>query len=146
MELDIKQQVLVAIYTEYQKDIPMIHKEVTPDSLGIKKEKFNIAIAKLENEGLINGTCMQGKVKVPGTRCDDENKWNIYSVILNSTKMTPYGIDYVEKVLDIDNTDNAKNKVTRVVEKCGNWGMEQLKDLASKVLSQVINHQIDKIV
>ena len=58
--------------------------------------------------------------------------------------MTPYGIDYVEKVLDIDNTDNAKSKVSRVVEKCGNWGMEQLKDFGAKVLAEFLSNQLNK--
>ena len=52
-------------------------------------------------------------------------------VMLDYTKITLYGIDYVEKVLDIDNTDNAKDKITRVIEKCGNWVMEQLKDFGA---------------
>lgn len=146
MELDVKQQILVAIYTEYQKDIPMIHKEVTPSSLGIDKEKFNIAIAKLENEGLITGSITPCKVNDAIECNDDENKWSIASVELDKTKMTPYGINYIEQVLGIDNTDNAKDKVNRVVEKCGNWGMEQLKDFGARVLSEVINHQLDKIV
>lgn len=63
MELDVKQQVLVAIYTEYQKDIPMIHKEVTLNSLGIEKEKFDIVIEKLEHEGLISGSSVVNSSK-----------------------------------------------------------------------------------
>lgn len=35
-ELDTKQKVLVAFYTEYQKDVPNM-KEVTADAIGIKK-------------------------------------------------------------------------------------------------------------
>mgnify|MGYP000639956158 CR=1 FL=1 len=141
MELDVKQQVLVAIYTEYQKDIPMIHKTVTPNSLGIEKEKFDIAIVKLENEGYINSSkIVTGKGRTEG------NQWGIVMVMLDSTKMTPYGIDYVEKVLEIDNTDSAKNKVSRVVDKCGSWGLEQLKDFGVRVLSEVINHQLDKMI
>ena len=141
MELDVKQQVLLAIYTEYQKDIPMIHKEVTPNSLGIEKEKFDIAIAQLENEGYINSS----KV-VTSKKQTEGNQWGITMVMLDFTKMTPYGIDYVEKVLDIDNTENAKNKVSRVVEKCSSWGMEQLKDFGARVLSEVINHQLYKMI
>ena len=67
-------------------------------------------------------------------------------VILDKTKMTPYRIDYVEKVLNIDNTDNAKDKVTKVIEKCSSWGMEQLKDFGARVLSEVINHQLYKMI
>ena len=141
MELDVKQQVLVAIYTEYQKDIPMIHKEVTPTSLGIEKEKFDIAIAKLENEGYINNSRV-----VTSKKQREGNQWGIAMVMLDFAKMTPYGIDYVEKIIGINNTDNAKSKVSRVVEKCGNWGMEQLKDFGVRVLSEVINHQLDKMI
>lgn len=139
MELDVKQQVLVAIYTEYQKDIPMIHKAVTPNSLGIEEEKFNIAIDKLENEGYINGSkIVRGEGQIEG------NQWGIVMVMLDYTKMTLYGIDYVEKVLDIDNTDNAKDKITKVIEKCGNWGMEQLKDFGAKVLAEFLSNQLNK--
>ena len=56
MGLDIKQKVLIAIYTEYQKDLPNIDGNVNADILGIDNNIFNVAIEKLENEGLITGS------------------------------------------------------------------------------------------
>lgn len=54
MELDSKQQVLLAVYTEYQKDIPDMA-SITPESLGLDRIVFDTAFLKLENEGWING-------------------------------------------------------------------------------------------
>ena len=44
MGLDIKQKVLIAIYTEYQKDLPNIDGNVNANILGIDNNIFNVAI------------------------------------------------------------------------------------------------------
>lgn len=55
MQLDSKQKVLMAIYAEYQKDIPDMDL-VSFESLDMDSKVFYIALDKLENEGLITGT------------------------------------------------------------------------------------------
>ena len=52
MKLDTKQQVLLAFYIEYQKDLPNM-KNVNNTKLNLDITVFNVALAKLENEGYI---------------------------------------------------------------------------------------------
>ena len=53
MELDSKEQVLVAIYTEYQKDMPEMD-SITYISLGIPKKDFSGILLKLRSEGFVD--------------------------------------------------------------------------------------------
>ena len=137
MGLDTKQKVLIAIYTEYQKDIPNIETEVKYDKLGIGLDEFKIAIAKLENEGLIRDTIVSKM---------GNSKWGVGIVLLDRTKMTPYGIDYVENKLGIDKTLSGLDKVKQVGEKCTTWGWNEFKDITVQVLSEMGKHGIDKVI
>ncbi len=53
--MSVKDKVLLAIYDEYQKDIPNMDANVTWSKLQLNKDEFNIALDKLDKEGLING-------------------------------------------------------------------------------------------
>ena len=53
MEQNTKDKVLMAIYIEYQKDIPNMDANITTQSLGIELEALGVAIEKLANEELI---------------------------------------------------------------------------------------------
>ena len=141
MRLDTKQKVLIAIYTEYQKDIPEIHSEVTPEKLGIDIDAFYIAIVKLENEGLITDTSLTRTT----IREDSKNRWGIGSR-LNDTKMTPWGIEYVETKLGLEKTMSGMEKVQEIAKKSATWGWNEFKDITVKVLSEMGKHGIDKIL
>ena len=52
MDLDSKQKVLLAIYTEYQKDIPKMEL-ITNVNLDMDSQVFRIAVDKLQSEGFI---------------------------------------------------------------------------------------------
>lgn len=54
MKLDAKQQVLLALYIEYQKDLPKMD-SVKCSSLNMAIDVFNTALGKLSKEGYING-------------------------------------------------------------------------------------------
>lgn len=135
MKLDTKQKVLIAIYTEYQRDIPNIKEEVTYKKLGIEPEEFKIAIIKLENELLITGTGM------PKSKT---HTWGVFCVMLDNTKMTPYGIEYVENKLGIEKTLSGVEKVQEIFKKSANWGWKESKDIIVKVLSEMGKHGMDK--
>ncbi|MGL5693199.1 MAG: YjcQ family protein [Peptostreptococcaceae bacterium] len=137
MGLDTKQKVLIAIYTEYQKDIPNIDTEVKYDKLGIGLDEFKIAIAKLENEGLIRDTRILKR---------GNSKWGIGIVLLDRVKMTVEGIDYVENKLGIEKTLNGLDKVKKVGEKCATWGWNEFKDITVQVVSEMGKHSIDKVL
>ncbi len=137
MKLDTKQKVLIAIYTEYQKDIPQIEEEVKSNKLGIGVEEFKIAVIKLENEGLITNTHM---VKA------GNSKWGVRCVILDDTKMTPWGIEYVESKLELDKTLSGMEKVQEMAKKSATWGWNEFKDITVQVLSEMGKHGVDKVL
>lgn len=136
MGLDIKQKVLIAIYTEYQKDLPNIDDNVKANILNVDNQVFNVAIEKLENEGLIRGSnLMKG---------GSSTVWNTIMVNLVHTKMTPYGIAYVEEKLGIEKTLSGAEKVKYISLKAAEWGWDQFKDIASKTLSEIVKNQFEK--
>ncbi|AWV35145.1 hypothetical protein [Paenibacillus odorifer] len=127
MELDTKQKLLISIYSEYQKDLPDMD-NVTFESLGVEYLVFKVAVDKLMNEGLINGAVVTfgGRDAAP------------LHVNIKHCKMTPYGILYVEKKLEIDETLSGEQKVRTVIEKAGKWGWDQFKDFGARVIVEML--------
>ena len=89
MELDAKQKVLMAIYAEYQKDIPVMQ-NITFANLDMDSRVFKIAVDKLENEGLINGAKIHYK---PGSVYPE-------SVEIDDAKLTQHGDELVACILN----------------------------------------------
>lgn len=127
MGLDAKQKVLIAIYTEYQKDMPEMD-NISSESLGLGEEIFRMALVKLDNEGLVNDLkfAFGGDAGVP------------LAVALDYAKMSPYGIKYVEEKLNISPGLSGEEKVKSVIVKTAEWGWEQAKDFAARVLAEMI--------
>jgi hypothetical protein len=127
MGLNTKQQVLVAIYTEYQKEIPNMN-AITCEKLGISIDEFYIALKKLDNEGLVNNIKIlpKGNSNVPAF------------VVINNAMMSAYGIDYVEKKLEMEKTLSPKEKVEKVIGKSEEFGLKHLKDFAVNIFSDCI--------
>jgi hypothetical protein len=126
-ELDTKQKVLLAFYTEYQKDVPNM-RNITPSELGISKDQFVVAIQKLENEGLITGAKYMkgGRGVVP------------LDAITDFIMVTRDGLQYVEEKLNIQPTMTAAEKTKEVSKKVAEWGYNELKDFAAKVLAEIL--------
>lgn len=129
MDLDSKQRVLLAIYTEYQKDIPTM-KDITKESLGLDVKVFAIAIEKLLNEDMINAP--PTVIKRQGAVSH-----RIKAVNLHGVMMSAKGLEYVEQKLSIDQTLSNREKVEKVMESAGKWGWEQIKDVGTKVLAEM---------
>jgi len=129
LDLDSKQRVLLAIYTEYQKDIPTME-DITAEALELDIEVFGIAVEKLINEQMINAS-----PKVVERR--GLSKQRIEDVNLHGVMMSAKGLEYVEQKLSIDQTLSNKEKVDKVMESAGNWGWEQIKDIGTKVLAEM---------
>lgn len=134
MELDIKQKVLVAIYTEYQKDIPHMDNAMKEMKSYIESKPLKIALEKLENERYITGYF--DKPKSPGSSDMFVHK------TFRFLKITRDGISHVEEKLNIDKTLSNKEKVEKIIKSTSEWGFEQLKDMATKVLAEVIKSQV----
>jgi hypothetical protein len=128
LELDAKQKVLLAIYTEYQKDLPDIAKAVNYKALGLEYNVFKVAVDKLQGEGFIQGVTVlpDGNSSIPA------------KVWLGDAKMTRYGIGYVEQKFEIESTLDGKEKVKTALEKGVKFGWGEFKDFAAKVLAEII--------
>jgi len=127
LELDTKQKVLLAIYTEYQKDIPNMRGNITAEKLGIGREVFTIALEKLNNEKLVNNIQFSkggnGGTLIP---------W-VDDMVISS-----YGINYIETKLHIRNNLSGKEKVVKITKEVATWGWERFKDIAAKTLSEIM--------
>lgn len=63
-------------------------------------------------------------------------------ISISDVLMSRDGIEYVEKRADIDKTLSGVEKVRRIGAKAAEWGLEQLKDVSARILSEMINKQI----
>lgn len=86
MDLDTKCRLLLAIYYEYQKDIPDMS-VINYESLNLDCLVFQIALDKLQNEGLITGAKLQF---ISGSPYPN-------AVVTDYIKMTRDGIEFVEE-------------------------------------------------
>lgn len=125
--LDTKQQVLIAMYTEYQKDIPQMG-SVTANSLGIDHTAFYVAIEKLQNEEFITDAIIVKGGPDP------------YPLLvrIDEAKLTRIGIEHVESKLEITDTDPGLTKVQSISRKVADWGLDKLLDYAAKVTVEMM--------
>ncbi|MBU2701151.1 hypothetical protein Ga0466249_002265 [Sporomusaceae bacterium BoRhaA] len=131
MEFDTKQKVLIAMYVEYQKDLPNMDENITPENLGLQEEIFAVAIEKLLNEELINGADV--------TRCIgtyDQPEATLFGAMLTSK-----GISYVEEKLGINSNLSGKEKIEVVRKSFLEQGLDVLTDFAAKVTAELIKAQ-----
>lgn len=62
-EMDVKEEVLIAIYSEYQKPLPGMQ-QVRSYELDITFDEFKFALVKLQNDRHIDGLVINGKPPV----------------------------------------------------------------------------------
>ena len=132
MELDTKQKVLLAIYTEYQKDYPDMT-NITFENLGLDQDVFNFALAKLSNEELINDVIFS-KTMGTGNRPP--------MALLNNAKMSRLGIEYVETMLNINKTAGGIEKANVVRDAFEKQGFSILTDFAAKVIAEMLKTKL----
>ncbi|MCU6736846.1 YjcQ family protein [Diplocloster agilis] len=87
MATDIKQQVLQAIYAEYQKELPNMG-EITSKKLQIEEQIFLAALMKLQNEKLIQGVFWSPAETMDIRRVRVLNRDNLF--------LTKEGVQYME--------------------------------------------------
>lgn len=136
MELSAKDKILLAMYTEYQKDIPDMDSVVTMKNLCLNKEEFYIGIEKLLNEHLINGGGYSRG-----------NKNRIITAFLNDAMPSVYGLRYVEEKLLLDTNNNAEEEdprtgnIKKVIRNAITFGWGEIKDIAAKTLAEISKNQ-----
>lgn len=132
MELSAKDKILLAIYLEYQKDIPDMRRAITFTNLKLDKDEFHFAIEKLENENLIKG----GRYARGG-------KGKILVAFMENVMPSNYGLMYVEKNIlqdigDRVDEDNPKAKnIKKVIRNAIAFGWSEIKDIAAKTLAEM---------
>ena len=123
MKLGAKEQVLLAIYTEYQKDLPNMT-NVNNTALNMDIDVFHIALEKLQNEEYVKDVAFFAS---------DNNRF--YTVDISKIKLTKNGIDFVEKCFGIKKELTAEDKLKYIIKQCGIYGYKALKDFGSTALS-----------
>lgn len=91
MQLAVTHQVLLALYSETQKEHPNVCSFVTPKKLGINPIQFRVVIDKLENDGFIYGSLI-----ITGDCCPIPRM-----VIIDNARLTQFGLECVERIQDI---------------------------------------------
>ncbi|WP_094607165.1 hypothetical protein SPSIL_058310 [Sporomusa silvacetica DSM 10669] len=127
-----KDQILVAIYLEYQKDIPDMT-QIKATNLGLDHSVFKVALKKLDNELMVNGLkfLAGGANGIPA------------DVYVGNAQMAPSGIKYVENILKVRPEMSKIEKIQAITSKATEWGWEQMKDISAKVLAEIIKSQIE---
>ena len=122
MKFGAKEQVLLAIYIEYQKDLPKMN-NVNNTVLNMDVDVFNVALEKLKNEEYIKDVCFISA---------DNNRF--YAVDVSQMKLTKSGIDFVENCFGIRKETTAEDKIKYIIKICGVLGYKALKDFAAVAL------------
>lgn len=119
MTNDAKHQVLYALYAEYQKDVPdmAMVKEI---ELEMEFPVFASSLLKLQNEGYIQGL----KWVPPDEVCGGK----VRAIKLGKVFLTRQGVEYVERMADIEASDRASSKILNLAKKVGQFGMVVLKE------------------
>ncbi|MBP2635036.1 MAG: hypothetical protein H6Q72_943 [Firmicutes bacterium] len=134
MKLDAKHQVLMAVYTEYQKDNPDMPKALLKpkENLGIESDAFITALKKLYSEGYITNPGISGS---GSDTC-------VSVAIMGKMMVTREGLEYVESMLNIDKTLSEKEKVNIIHKTFTEQGLDILTDFAAKVTAEIIKSKI----
>lgn len=125
MTIDTKHQVLYALYSEYQKDIPDME-SINAAVLDMEVPVFNAALLKLQNEGYIQGFDWRPPETMDARKIISSYRKNIY--------LTRKGVEYVEKLASIAESMPARKKIAELAKQVGLFGMDSLK---SFILSQI---------
>lgn len=125
MKLDSKQQVLLALYIEYQKDLPKME-NVTCTSLNMDIDVFNAALRKLSTEKYIEGLSIFS--------ADNDE---FYSADTHDVYLTHSGIEYIEKNFGIKKELKSTDKIKYVIKKCGIMGLQALKMFAAAAAEHI---------
>ena len=125
MEPDKKTQALLALYIEYQRDLPRMS-NVSAAALGMDADVFNISLVKLETEGYITGL---------KTLAADDKRF--YSVDISGVMLTRDGIERAERVFELEREQSSKEKLKRAAVRCGSMGLQALKLFAAAALEHI---------
>jgi hypothetical protein len=126
LELDTKQKVLIAIYTENQKDIPKME-DITPELFGISKDAFYTSLKRISDEGLVLG--------IQFSKGDER----IVDAAIDNATMSFQGIEYVEsKLLEIKSDKTLSEKFVIIQKVAQKIGSDMFTDYLAKVTAELL--------
>lgn len=121
MEFDTKQKVLLALYLEYQKDVPKME-TITAELLELDSETFKQAVRKLENEELIEG--------IKFSRIGNQR----INIFLETAMVKSLGLIYIEHKLGLDEYTSAQEKLKIICQNAAGWTWTKGRELAEETL------------
>lgn len=124
-DLSSKMQVMVALYAEYQKDLPNMS-EVTNKSIMMDVDVFYVALDKLQNEGYITGCEFYSA---------DGNRF--YGVSTENIRLTRDGINEVEYLMCLEEEKSGKERLKKLAKVCGLLGLTGLKWFIVETLKHI---------
>ncbi|MEH7249151.1 hypothetical protein V7114_20540 [Neobacillus niacini] len=128
--VDLKREILTAMFVEYQKDIPNFNNVKRKFiSAGLDKNEFNVAILKLDNEGYLNNVSY-----TKGGR----NPFGIHSVDLDHTLLTGDTVKYLEGKLELELTDDNVQKSKNILYRFTEAGYERIESILTKTIAELI--------
>ncbi len=126
MNLDAKQKLLLAIYIEYQKDIPDMGL-LSNAILDMDEKSFRVALNKLQSESLISGTKLHFMRNDPYPNAENTQ----------FVQMTREGIEFAEEKMKIDKFLSGKEKLEVLQGKFSDLGWTALSDSVNKALAEM---------
>ncbi|MGG4011428.1 YjcQ family protein [Bacillus smithii] len=130
MIVDVKREILTALFIEYQKEIPNFS-NVKRKFLeaGMDVDVFNMAILKLYNEGYIHGVHFaKGGHRPHG----------IHSVRLDNALLTGQTVRYLEEKLELESTDSGEEKSKSILKRFTDAGFERAENIIAKIIAEMI--------
>ena len=130
MTLDAMHVVLYAIYAEYQKDLPDMT-AITAEALGLDKTVFFVALAKLQNEGIISGANLVYVDQLA------------YPLAATTGRVMPTsrGLELASGELEISERTGVE-RARHLAQKFAVYGWNALTDFAAKVLVEISKQSI----
>lgn len=126
--MDIKEQVLIAIYAEYQKPLPDMQL-VKSYELDFKCDEFKFALIKLQNEGYIDGLVVSGRQPI--------NYRRPFEVSADCMLPTVKGIERAERLMGIDDEAPARERLKQAIKRLSDAGLKLLVEFAAARLEQM---------
>jgi hypothetical protein len=122
------EQVLTAMYVEFNKDVPDMAEHVTARLLGMENLVFRVAVWKLSVEGYIDGM-------VP---INDGNSDYPAGVLLGEAFLTDKGKGYVQRKLGIDESEDRQSRLKKIADKAGVLAWDMVKAYAVNALDGIL--------
>lgn len=123
--LSAKEKLLIAIFIEYQNDIPNMER-LNFKELEIEGDVLHSALIKLQNEGLIHDF----KPVTGGGRMISFDK--------RALMPTKEGLSWAEELLELTKEQTSIDKLNSAIKMLAAWGLDNIKDVAARTVAEIL--------